>query len=72
MQVFKPENKPFYTDMLIARYNLGGLSGNWQQHPDYLQNFARKKDVISRYKGSVNLYFYYSWYYLKKIAGRLY
>jgi len=71
MQVFEPGNRPLYTDMLIARYNLGGLSSNWQEHPDYLQNFANKKDVIRRYKGNVNLYFYYSWYYFKKIARRV-
>jgi glycosyltransferase involved in cell wall biosynthesis len=71
MQVFKPENHPLYADMLIAHYSLEGMSGNWRQHPDYLQNFANKKAVIRRYKSSVNLYFYYAWYHLKKIGGRL-
>jgi glycosyltransferase involved in cell wall biosynthesis len=65
MQVFTRQNHPLYTPELIARYNLEGLSGNWQQHPDYLDHFADKKTVITRYKGRRNLYFYYGWYYLK-------
>lgn len=75
MQVFTRKNHPLYTPELIARYNLEGLSGNWQEHPDYLHHFANKKQVIMRYKGRRNLYFYYAWYYFKyywrKIKRRL-
>ncbi len=65
MQVFTRRNHPLHTPQLIARYNLGGMSGKWQEHPDYLQHFADKKYVIIRYKGRRNLYFYYACYYLK-------
>lgn len=75
MQVFKRANRPLYTPLLVARYHLGGLSGKWQEHSDYLDHFASKKDVIARYKGQRNLYFYYAWYCLKncwrKIKRRL-
>jgi len=65
MQVFTRQNHPLYTPQLIARYNLEGLSGKWQQHPDYLNHFADKKAVITRYKGRGSLYFYYTWYYFR-------
>lgn len=75
MQVFTRENHPLYTPQLIARYNLEGLSGKWQEHPDYFNHFTDKKKVIARYKGRRNVYFYYAWYYAKyywrKIKRRL-
>jgi len=71
LQVFIPKNNPVHIKQLIAKYSLNGLSANWQQNPEYLANFASKKAVIIRYKGKLNLYRYYSWYYLKRIARKI-
>lgn len=71
MQVFTHKNHPVHIKQLIARYNLNGLSANWQLNPEYLNNFANKKAVIIRYKGKLNLYFYYSWYYIKRYSRKI-
>ncbi len=71
MQVFTHKNHPVYTKQLIAKYNLNGLSGNWQQNPEYLDNFADKKALIIRYRGKLSLYFYYTLYYVKRLARKI-
>jgi glycosyltransferase involved in cell wall biosynthesis len=71
MQVFTYKNHPVHTRQLIAKYNLNGLSANWQQSPEYLNSFANKKALIIRYKGKLNLYFYYTWYYAKRFVRKI-
>jgi glycosyltransferase involved in cell wall biosynthesis len=71
MQVFTPKNHPLYLPQLMANYNLNGASGNWQQHPEYVNDFADKKKVITRYKGKQYLYFYYGWYYIKRYSLKI-
>lgn len=71
LQVFTPGNHPVHIKQLIAKYNLNGLSANWQHNPEYLTYFASKKAVIIRYKGKLNLYYYYSWYYIKRLSRKI-
>lgn len=71
MQVFTYKNHPVHIKQLIAKYNLHGLSANWQHNPEYLKNFADKKELIIRYKGKLNLYFYYTWYYVKRYVRKI-
>lgn len=71
MQVFIRKNHPLYLPQLMANYSLNGASGNWQEHPEYLNDFADKKKVITRYKGEQYLYFYYGWYYIKRYSLKI-
>ncbi len=71
MQVFTRENHPVYMEQLMANYSLEGTSGNWQTHPEYLNYFKDKKQVIIRYKGKAMLYPYYAWYYIRRYARKI-
>jgi glycosyltransferase involved in cell wall biosynthesis len=71
LQVFTRKNHPVYLKQLIAKYNLAGASGDWQTGPEYLNSFKNKKDVIIRYKGKRNLYFYLAWYYARRYARKI-
>jgi glycosyltransferase involved in cell wall biosynthesis len=71
LQVFTRKNHPVYMRELMAKYNLAGASGDWQTGPEYLNSFKNKKDVIIRYKGKQNLYFYLTWYYARRYARKI-
>lgn len=56
LKTFKQKNHPLYLDMIVANYNLQGISGDWRQHPDYL-NYFKNLSFVIRYRG--RLYYLY-------------
>jgi len=72
LKIFRSNLKPLYMGQIIARFNLGGVSGNWMHHPEYLENFSNKRDVIKRYRGHVYLYTrYYPLRVIQKFKTKL-
>ena len=71
LKVFAKNIRSVYVPQLIARFSLSGLSGNWQQHPEYLAHFADKKKLVSKYKGNVYLPYYYTIKIWRKLKEKL-
>lgn len=59
LKIFDNNVSPVYVNRIIARFDLGGASGNWMQHPEYLSHFANKRELASRYKNAAWWYGYY-------------
>lgn len=49
LKVFRGKNFPLYTNQIIARYSLNGVSSNWTNHREYLSYF-KKRIMILRYR----------------------
>ena len=60
-----------YIPQIIARFNTGGLSGHWQQHPEYLAHFANRKKLVTKYKSNLYLPYYYLSKLWRKVKRRL-
>lgn len=59
LKIFDDNINPVYVNRIIARFDLGGASGNWMQHPEYLNHFANKRELANRYKNAAWWYGYY-------------
>jgi glycosyltransferase involved in cell wall biosynthesis len=58
LKVFRKKNNPLYAKMVVAKFDLGGVSSKWQEHPEYLEHFADRKKMILRYRGIAYLWSY--------------
>ncbi|RVT98354.1 glycosyltransferase [Mucilaginibacter limnophilus] len=61
-----------YIPRVIAKFNTSGVSGQWQQHPEYLANFADRKKLVVKYKSSLYLPYYYINKLFRKIKRKLF
>lgn len=53
LKIFSDINKPVYIDLIVARFNLGGISSRWWEHPEFLEHFANKYNLVRRYRGKL-------------------
>jgi glycosyltransferase involved in cell wall biosynthesis len=71
LKTFGKNVHPVYVDKLIARFDLGGVSGNWMEHPEYLTHFKDKTSMALKYKGGGYLFGYLAIVVSRKILRRL-
>ena len=72
LKLFAGNINPVYTNQIIAKFNLAGVSGDWMHHPEYLNYFSNKREVIKRYRGKIYLYgFYYPYRLIQKLQTKL-
>jgi glycosyltransferase involved in cell wall biosynthesis len=71
LKTFGKNVNPVYVDKLIARFDLGGVSGNWTTHPEYLTHFSNKKIMAYKYKGGSYFLGYLAIIVSRKVLGKL-
>lgn len=71
LKVFRNRNRPVYTNCPLVYFNLGGVSNNWRQHPEYLQYFANKKRSILRYRGWIYLVYHCLHHTVRRVKIRV-
>lgn len=71
LKTFGKSVHPVYVDRLIARFDLGGVSGDWTNHPEYLSYFSNKSSMALKYKGGSYFLGYLAIIVSRKILNRL-
>jgi len=71
LKTFGKDVQPVYVDKLIARFDLGGVSGNWTEHPEYINHFSNKTSMALKYKGGSYFLGYIAIMASRKILNKL-
>lgn len=71
LKTFGKDIQPVYVDKLIAKFDLGGVSGNWTTHPEVLDHFSNKTTMVIKYKGGSYLFGYIAIVVSRKVLRKL-
>ena len=71
LKTFSEDVHPVYVDKLIARFDLGGVSGNWMEHPEYIAHFSNKNNMAFKYRGGLYFFGYMSLLLYRKVYRKL-